>query len=228
MTINEHQKSDDQVDISSAAQEHAQSAQETENEILKAAQEEIQADNTQDQTQINRIAELEEQVAASKDQTLRALAELENTRRRAQKDREEAGAYGISRFARDLLSVSDNLRRAIDAIPEDLKNVDERIGSMIAGIEATEKELLKVFSQNGIQKIEPVDEKFNANFHEVMFEAAVPGKEAGIIIQVVEPGYVLKDRLLRAAKVGVAKGGSVDPQAKSSKDESAHIIDEQA
>lgn len=166
---------------------------------------------------------LAEELAAAKDQTLRALAELENYRRRAQKEREDAGKYAVSSFARDLLAVSDNLRRAIEAFPEDSKQ-DIRVANLIEGIEATEKELLRSFDKHGIQKIEPLDEPFDPNFHEVMFEAAVSGKPSGTVIQVIEAGYVLNDRLLRPARVGVSKnegsagaaaypGGNIDTEA---------------
>ena len=173
--------------------------------------------------QTARIEELEVELAKSKDQTLRALAELENTRKRAQKDREDASSYGISKFARDLLNVSDNLRRALEAVPEDLQEVDDRIPNILTGIEATERELLKVFEQNGIQKIEPLDERFDPNFHEVMFEAPMPDKPNGTVIQVVEAGYVLKGRLLRAAKVGVAKN-----QDEPKTGDDGHIVNEEA
>ena len=158
------------------------------------------------------IIALQDQLDAMKDQATRALAEAENTRRRAKKDREDAGKYAITGFAKSLLEVSDNLRRAVEAFPEDLIETDPRIGSFIDGIEATERSLLKVFEQQGIQKIEPLDEPFNPNFHEVMFEAPVPGKSAGLVIQVLEPGYVIKDRLLRPARVGISKGDSSSPQ----------------
>ncbi len=171
-----------------------------------------------------RIQELEAELARSKDQTLRALAELENTRKRAMKDREDASAYGISKFARDLLSVSDNLRRALEAVPEDLLQLDERIPVLMTGIEATERELLKSFEQNGIQKIEPLNERFDPNFHEVMFEAPMPDKPSGTVIQVVEAGYVLKGRLLRAAKVGIAKNAVPPPP----KGDDGHLVDQEA
>jgi molecular chaperone GrpE len=169
----------------------------------------------------SRITELEEQLAQSKDQTLRALAELDNVRKRAVREREDAGSYAITRFARSLLDVADNLRRALDAVPEE--HSEEHFTALITGIEATERELLKAFEQNGLQKLEPMDEKFDPNFHEVMFEAPVPGKENGTVIQIVEPGYTIKDRLLRPARVGVAKnpdeaGGATD----------GHILDEEA
>lgn len=157
-----------------------------------------------------RIAELEQAVAAEKERGLRALAEAENTRRRAVKDREDAGKFAISKFARDLLDVLDNFTRAMDAVPEDLKEVDERINAVVSGVEAVQNDMLKIFTAHGIEKIEPLDEKFDPNFHEVMFEAPAAGKPAGIVMQVIEPGYVISGRLLRPARVGVSKG---DPGA---------------
>jgi molecular chaperone GrpE len=165
------------------------------------------------------IEALQAEVAAAKDQTLRALADAENTRKRALKEREDAGKYAISAFARDLLEFSDNFHRAMDAIPAEVK-ADERIVAVITGIEAMEKDLFSTFEKHGIQKITPLGEMFNPNFHEALFEAPGTGKPGGMIIQVVEPGYIIKDRLLRPARVGVAKaddgapaGGHVDTQA---------------
>ena len=165
--------------------------------------------------------ELHAQLQEAKDQVLRAMAEAENTRRRAQKDREEASKYAIANFARDMLSVADNLRRAIDSIPENREGVSEHFVNLQTGIEATERELLKVLERNGVKKLSPMDETFDPNFHEVMFEAPMPDKEPGTVIQVMEEGYLLHDRLLRPARVGVAKaadpdegkGQSIDTQA---------------
>ncbi len=153
-----------------------------------------------------KIAALEAEVAEWKEKMMRALADAENTRRRSVKDREDAGKYAVTSFAKDLLDFSDNFHRALAAISPELHN-DERIASIITGLEAMDANLLKTFEKHGIKKIEPLDETFNPNFHEVMFEAPVPGKPAGIVIQVVEAGYVIADRLLRAAKVGISKGG---------------------
>lgn len=153
-----------------------------------------------------RIKVLEAEVADAKDKMMRALADAENTRRRSIKDKEDIAKYAVSSFAKDLLDFSDNFHRALAAIPSELHN-DERIASIIAGLEAMDSNLLKSFEKHGIRKIEPLDEQFNPNFHEVMFEAPTPGKPAGMVIQVVEAGYVLNDRLLRAAKVGISKGG---------------------
>lgn len=159
-----------------------------------------------------KIAALEEHYAQDKDRMMRALAEAENTRRRAIKDREDAIKFATAGFARDLLGFADNFGRALAAIPEDLKAAgDTRIDSLLSGLEAMERELTGVFERHKITKLIPLDQPFDPNFHEVIFEAPIPGKPAGIIIEVVEPGYVLHDRLLRPARVGIAKG---DPAAK--------------
>ncbi len=151
------------------------------------------------------LAALQAELDDTKDKLLRALAEAENTRRRASKERDDAGSYAISAFARDILSVADNLRRAIDATPAEALE-DERIKNLFDGIEATERELLAAFEKNHVKKLDPLGEKFDPNFHEVMFESPGTGKPAGTVFQVMEVGYKLKDRLLRPARVGVAKG----------------------
>lgn len=147
---------------------------------------------------------LEAEILQWKDRAMRALADAENTRRRSVKEREDAGKYAVSSFARDLLDFSDNFHRALDAIPTELHQ-DERIAGIITGLKAMDTSLLKTFDRHGIRKIEPLDQPFDPNFHEVMFEAPIPGKAGGLVIQVVEAGYVLNDRLLRAAKVGISK-----------------------
>lgn len=155
------------------------------------------------------ISELQQQLATVKDQGLRALAEADNTRKRAIKDREDASKYAISNFARDLLDYTDNFKRAIDAIPEELKTTgDDRITNLLTGLEAMQRQLLQTLEKNGVKKIEPRDEPFNPHFHEVMFEVPGTGKPAGTIIQLVDAGYTLHDRLLRPARVGVAKDDS--------------------
>jgi molecular chaperone GrpE len=130
---------------------------------------------------------------------------MENLRKRFERERVDTAKYAASNFARDMLEIADNFRRALHAIPDDLKT-DDRAKPLIEGIEATERALLKIFERQGIKKLEPHDGPFDPNFHEVMFEAPVPGKTAGTIIQLVEAGYMLHDRLLRPARVGVAKG----------------------
>ncbi len=159
-----------------------------------------------------RLQALETENAQLKDQALRALAEAENTRRRAERDREDASKFGITNFARGLLNVADNLRRALDAIPADLRDGDPRLQALIAGIEATERELLSGFERVGIKKIAALETLFNANLHEVMFEAPGTGKSPGTVVQVIEDGYTIHERLLRPARVGVAKGDGPTPR----------------
>lgn len=152
-----------------------------------------------------KITALEAALLDVKDKMMRALAEGENTRRRAQKDREDAAKFAVQSFAKDLLDFSDNFGRALAAIPPELKGTDPRLDNVLEGIGAMERELLKVFDRHGIQKIEPLDQPFDPNFHEVMFEAPMPGKPDGVVIQVIEAGYTLSGRLLRAAKVGISR-----------------------
>lgn len=158
------------------------------------------------------ITALQNEIDTLKDQAVRAMAEAENTRRRAQKDREDASKFAISSFAKDLLDISDNLRRALEAVPSDMLDTEPRLKNFVEGVEATERVLLRSFEKHGIVKINPLDEPFNPNFHEVMFEAPVPGKPAGVVMQVMEPGYTLHERLLRPARVGVTKDDGSAPQ----------------
>jgi len=158
---------------------------------------------------LQQIAELNRQSVESKDKMLRALADAENTRRRAERERQDTAKFSVAGFARDLLVVSDNLRRALNAIPPEQREHNDQLKTIYVGVEATERELLRVFENNGIKKIEPLNQKFDPNLHEVIFETPVPGKASGTIIQVVEPGYMIHERLLRPARVGVAKGDDV-------------------
>ena len=151
-----------------------------------------------------RIAALETELADTRDRLLRALAETENVRRRAQREREDTQKYAVSGFARDLLATADNLRRALDSVPEaEIK--DARTRSLLDGVAATERELLSVFERHGIRRIDPKGERFDHNFHQAVFEAERPEAPSGTVIEVLQPGYVLHDRLLRPAMVGVAK-----------------------
>lgn len=156
----------------------------------------------------DRIAALEAEAASLKDQLLRALAEAENTRRRADRDRQEASKYGAVGLARDLLSVADNLRRALDAVPEGARaDGPGWAQDLVTGVELIEKDFLDAFARHGIEKLEPVGQPFDHNFHQAMFELEDPEKPAGTVVQLMQPGYRLHDRLLRAAMVGVSKGG---------------------
>ncbi len=159
---------------------------------------------TAEATAETRLAAVEAELAEHKDRLLRALAETENTRRRAQREREDAAKYAITGFAKDLLSAADNLRRALDSLPESEVG-DERTRSLLAGVAATERELLSVFERHGLRRIDPQGERFDHNFHQAIFEAERDDQPTGTIVEVLQPGYVLHDRLLRPAMVGVAK-----------------------
>ena len=154
---------------------------------------------------LQQIEILNKEAAESKDKMLRALADAENTRRRAERDRTDASKFAVTGFARDMLSVSDNLRRALNAIPAEQRNSNEQLKTIYEGVEATERELLRIFEKNGIIKVDPLNQKFDPNLHEVIFEIPSADKEAGTILQVVEAGYLIQERLLRPARVGVAK-----------------------
>jgi len=151
------------------------------------------------------LATARAEAAQLKDQLLRAMAETENTRRRAQRDREDAQKYGVSNFARDMLTVADNLRRALDAIPAAQLEIDEALKTLYEGVAATERQLEAALAKQQIERIWPEGERFDANMHQAMFEVPNTGKPAGTVVQVMQAGYRIHDRLLRPALVGVAK-----------------------
>lgn len=149
------------------------------------------------------LAEKDAEIADLKDRLLRAVAESENVRRRLEREKADAVAYAVTGFARDLLGVADNLRRALEAAAK-----DETVqGPLLSGVEITEKELLKVFEKHGIARIESIGQKLDPNRHQAMLEVVQDGAEAGTIVAELQTGYVLKDRLLRPAMVSVAKAG---------------------
>ena len=145
---------------------------------------------------------LEEQLAETKDQLLRALAEVENTRKRAKKEKDEATLYAITKFARDMLTVNDNLDRAIKSVKND--NNDE-IASLLEGVKITQKEIHSIFSKYEINVIQALNTKFDPNFHQAMFEIENKEQEPGTVIEEVQTGYKIADRLLRPAMVGIVK-----------------------
>jgi molecular chaperone GrpE len=143
-----------------------------------------------------------------KDRVLRTMAEMENLRRRTEKEVRDARQYAVSGFARDMLVVSDNLRRALEAVSEETRAAaDEAMRSLIEGVEMTEREMLNQLEKNGVKRIDPAGEKFDPNFHQAMFE--VPNSEVpnNTVVQVMQAGYVIGERVLRPALVGVSKGG---------------------
>ena len=155
-------------------------------------------------------AALKAEVADLKDRLLRALADSENTRKRADRDRRDAELYGATRFARDLLSVHDNFERALDTITDAVR---ETAPGLIEGIELTQRDLLSAFEKHRIHKVDPKPgDRFDPKLHQAVFEAPVPGTQAGDIIQVMNIGFTIADRLLRPAQVGVSAGGPAMPR----------------
>jgi len=154
----------------------------------------------------DRFRELEDKLAATRQEVLYAQAETQNVRRRLEKDAQDARTYAATGFARDILSVADNLTRALDAIPTDLRE-DEKFKGLVTGLDATGRELAAVFERNGIKKISALGEKLDPNRHQAMIEMPSADAEPGTIIQELQAGYMIKDRLLRPALVGVAKAG---------------------
>lgn len=188
----------EEIPVNEASAADAPAAQDT------APQEDV-AEN-QDEKLVAAVAE----IADLKDKLLRAVAETENIRRRADREKADAANYAMTAFARDLLSVGDNLRRALESIPEEA-DLGDNAKTLVEGIEMTERELLNMLERHNIKKIDPKGEKFSHDLHQALFEVPDTGEEDGTIVQVMQVGYVIKDRLLRPAMVGVAKGGGKAP-----------------
>ena len=146
--------------------------------------------------------------AELKDRLLRTLAEMENLRKRTEREVADSRLYGVTSFARDVVAVADNMRRALDAVPAELRaNADASVKALIEGVDLTERELQKALEKNGIRLFSPQGEKFDPNLHQAMFEVPDPTVPAGSVVQVVQPGYMIGERILRPALVGVSKGG---------------------
>lgn len=155
------------------------------------------------------VEALTKEVAEARDRTLRTLAEMENLRKRTAKEVTDARTYGITAFARDVLDIADNLQRALDAVPAEAREAaDAGLKSLIEGVEITEKSLLKALEKNGVSRLDPLGEKFNPNFHQAMYEVPDSSVPAGTVVQVVQGGYTIGDRVLRPALVAVSKGGA--------------------
>lgn len=162
----------------------------------------VMADDIEEPEELDEIDALRQERDEMRDRFMRALADAENARKRGERDRREAEQYGGSKLSRDILPVYDNLKRAIDAATDEQRAA---AASLFEGVELTMRELLNIFSKHGIQRVAPeVGDKFDPQNHEAMFEAPVPGTKSGDIIQVMTEGFVLHDRLLRPAQVGVS------------------------
>jgi molecular chaperone GrpE len=161
-----------------------------------------------------RVIELAQEAAALakenaelKDRVLRTLAEMENLRRRTEREIADSRTYAITSFARDLVGVADNIQRALDAVRDSGVTLEGPAKALVDGVELTERELLKVLEKNGVKKFDPKGEKFDPNLHQAMFEVPDAKVPSGSVVQVIQPGYAIGDRVLRPALVGVSKGG---------------------
>ena len=144
-----------------------------------------------------------------RDKALRTLAEMENLRKRTAREVADARTYGITGFARDVLGIADNLQRALDAVPaETRESADPMLKALIEGVELTERSLLNALEKNGVKKFDPSGEKFDPNFQQAMYEVPDASVPAGTVVQVVQAGYMIGERVLRPALVGVSKGGA--------------------
>ena len=187
-------------------------------DFLKQRKEEAKAEVEDDQVAdegADPVAAMQAENDELKDQVLRLAAEMENLRRRTARDVADARAYSVANFARDMLQVSDNLNRALQAIPEGAREKDTGLNALAEGVEMTERAMMAALERNGVKKIEPEGQKFDPNFHQAMFEIPNTDVPNNTVQQVVQAGYVIGDRVLRPAMVGVSKGGPKEATAKT-------------
>ena len=156
----------------------------------------------------DRVAALEAERTDLKDKLLRTLADMENLRRRTERELADIRTYAVTNFARDMLTVADNIRRGLENVPAEAReHAEGAFKGVIEGIELTERDLLKTLERHGVKRLEPEGQKFDPNMHQAMFEIPNPDVPSGTVVQVVQTGYAIGDRVLRPALVGVAKGG---------------------
>src|SRR3954463_1796416 len=181
----------------------------TPNGAEAAAPETAQAETAPDPA-----AQLAKEAADLKDRLLRTLAEMENLRRRTEREVADARTYGVTNFARDILAVADNMERALKALDDEIREKAEAgVKALLDGVELTERELNKAMEKHGVKKLDPQGQKFDPNLHQAMFEIPDEGVPAGTVVQIMQPGYTIGERVLRPALVGVSKGG---PKAQAS------------
>jgi len=161
--------------------------------------------NSEEENNSEIISDLEQKVSDLKDQLMRTLADGENLRKRTLKDVEHSKKYSHISFVKDLVSSVDNLQRALEAVPEDTSSLPEPIKNLIIGLEIIEKEIISTLEKHNVKQIDPVGEKFDYNFHQAMFEVPTNDNEPGTVVQVSQKGYILHDRLVRPAMVGISK-----------------------
>ena len=161
--------------------------------------------NSEEENNSEIISDLEQKVSDLKDQLMRTLADGENLRKRTLKDVEHSKKYSHISFVKDLVSSVDNLQRALEAVPEDTSSLPEPIKNLIIGLEIIEKEIISTLENHNVKQIDPLGEKFDYNFHQAMFEVPTNDNEPGTVVQVSQKGYILHDRLVRPAMVGISK-----------------------
>ena len=158
--------------------------------------------------------QLAKEAADLKDRLLRTLAEMENLRRRTEREVADARTYGVTNFARDILAVADNMERALKALDDEIRDkADAGVKALLDGVELTERELIKAMEKHGVKKLEPQGQKFDPDLHQAMFEIPDESVPAGTVVQIMQPGYTIGERVLRPALVAVSKGGGKPPPA---------------
>jgi molecular chaperone GrpE len=213
---------DEEKRVSSEAQDEpakktAEAADAAQEGAAPAASQETEALTAENQL-------LRAQMEEINDRNLRLVAEMENLRRRTERDKSEFAKYAISEFARDILTVGDNIRRAIESVPKEAVVSHPALSSLIEGVEMTERDLLKVLERYQVKRFDPLGEPFNPHLHEAMTKVDVPNVPADTVIQTIHAGYMIGDRVLRPAAVIVAKGGTVEAQPKNSGNEGEESI----
>ena len=162
---------------------------------------------------------LDRELADAKDRLLRTLADMDNMRKRTEREVADARVYGISSFARDILGVADNMHRAMAALDDELRaKADESLKALLDGVELTERELMNVLEKHGVKRIDPLGQKFDPNRHQAMFEIEDASVPPGTVVQVMQAGYLIADRVLRPALVAVSKGGAKASAAPAAND----------
>src|SRR5256714_10361951 len=165
------------------------------------------------------VVALTKETADLKDRLLRTLAEMENLRRRTDREVADARTYGVTNFARDILAVADNMERALKALDDEIRDKAEAgVKALLDGVELTERELIKVMEKHGVRKIDAQGQKFDPNLHQAMLEIPDASVPAGTVVQIMQPGYTIGERVLRPALVGISKGGPKAPAAERSEE----------
>jgi molecular chaperone GrpE len=175
-----------------------------------------------DDPETGSVEALAKEAADARDKMLRTLAEMENLRKRTAREVADARIYGITGFARDVLDIADNLQRALDALPAEARdNAEPGLKALIDGVELTERSLLNTLEKNGVKKFDPAGQKFDPNFQQAMYEVPDPSVPSGTVVQVMQAGYLIGERVLRPALVGVSKGGAKTAPANNDESNSA-------